>query len=102
MRNKQTVGQGGAMYSMDDWQTRVDSIDVGGMRLYHAYAFNEKTKQVIEGDSEGLDEEQVRQDFQRQLAFTLMQLQMEEQMRAAQAQAQAQASEGQAPASPAE
>lgn len=70
------------MYSMDDWQTRVDSIDVGGMRLYHAYAFNEETKQVIEGESEGLDEEQVRQDFQRQLAFTLMQLQMEEQMAA--------------------
>lgn len=68
------------MYSMDDWQTRVDSIDVGGMRLYHAYAFNGETKQIIEGESEGLDEEQVRQDFQRQLAFTLMQLQMEEQM----------------------
>lgn len=70
------------MYSMEDWQTRVDSIDVGGMRLYHAYAFNEKTKQVIEGDSEGLDEAQVREDFQRQLMFTLMQLQMEEQMAA--------------------
>ena len=43
--------------NLEDWQTRVDSIDLGDMRLYHAYAFNEKTKQVIEGDTEHPDEE---------------------------------------------
>ena len=46
--------------NLEDWQTRVDSIDLGDMRLYHAYAFNEKTKQVIEGDTEHPDEELVR------------------------------------------
>ena len=54
------------------------------MRLYHAYAFNEKTKQVIEGDTEHPDEELVRMRFQQQLMGTLIQMDMEEQMRAAQ------------------
>lgn len=70
--------------NLEDWQTRVDSIDLGDIRLYHAYAFNEKTKQVIEGDTEHPDEEFVRMRFQQQLMGTLMQMDMEEQMRAAQ------------------
>lgn len=70
--------------NLEDWQTRVDSIDLGDMRLYHAYAFNEKTKQVIEGDIEHPDEQYVRMRFQQQLMGTLMQIDMEEQMRAAQ------------------
>ena len=69
--------------NLEDWQTRVDSIDLGDMRLYHAYAFNEKTKQVIEGDTEHPDEQFVRERFRQQLMGTLMQLDMEEQMRAA-------------------
>lgn len=66
--------------NFEDWQVRVDSIDLGDLRLYHAYAFNEKTKQIIEGDTEDPDEEYVRQRFQQQLAMTLMQLEMERQM----------------------
>ena len=46
------------------------------MRLYHAYAFNEETKQVIEGDMEDPDEEFVRAQFQQQLMMTLMQMEM--------------------------
>jgi hypothetical protein len=66
--------------NFEDWQVRVDSIDLGDLRLYHAYAFNEKTQQIIEGDTEDPDEEYVRQRFQQQLAMTLMQLEMERQM----------------------
>ncbi|MEQ2957598.1 hypothetical protein [Slackia piriformis] len=68
--------------NLEEWQTRVDSIDLGGIRLYHAYAFNEKTRQVIEGDMEDTDEEFVRARFQQQLIGTLMQMDMEESMRA--------------------
>ena len=68
--------------NLDEWQTRVDSIDLGDLRLYHAYAFNEKTKQVIEGDTEHPDEEFVRMRFQQQLMGTLMQMDMEQAMRA--------------------
>lgn len=63
--------------NINDWQVRVDSIDIAGMRLYHAYAFNEETKQIIEGDMEDTDEEYVRSCFQQQLMMTLMQLDME-------------------------
>lgn len=66
--------------NFEDWQVRVDSIDLGDLRLYHAYAFNEKTQKIIEGDTEDPDEEYVRQRFQQQLAMTLMQLEMERQM----------------------
>lgn len=66
--------------NLEDWQTRVDSIDLGDMRLYHAYAFNEKTRQVIEGDMESPDEQYVRERFQQQLVGTLMQIDMEESM----------------------
>lgn len=62
--------------NLDDWQVRVESIDLGDMRLYHAYAFNEETKQVIEGDMEDPDEEFVRAQFQQQLMMTLMQMEM--------------------------
>lgn len=68
--------------NLDEWQIRVDSIDLGDLRLYHAYAFNEKTKQVIEGDTEHPDEEFVRMRFQQQLMGTLMQMNMEQAMRA--------------------
>lgn len=66
--------------NLEDWQVRVDSIDLGDMRLYHAYAFNEKTREVIEGDTEGLDEACVREQFQHQLVGTLMQMEMMRQM----------------------
>lgn len=62
--------------NLDDWQVRVESIDLGDMRLYHAYAFNEETRQVIEGDMEDPDEEFVRAQFQQQLVMTLMQMEM--------------------------
>lgn len=69
--------------NLKDWQVRVDSIDLGDMRLYHAYAFNEKTREVIEGDMEGLDEDYVREEFQRQLVGTLMQMEMMRQIESA-------------------
>lgn len=67
------------MFNMDDWKILVDSLDMGDMRLYHAYAYNEKTRQVIEGMEEGLDEEMVRANFQHYLMGTLMQMEMERQ-----------------------
>ena len=67
------------MFNMDDWKILVDSLDMGDMRLYHAYAYNEKTRQVIEGMEEGLDEEAVRANFQHYLMGTLMQMEMERQ-----------------------
>lgn len=63
--------------NFDDWKIQVESIDLGDLRLYHAYAFNEKTRQVIEGDFEDVDEVYVREAFQQQLMMTLMQLEME-------------------------
>lgn len=72
----------GNCMNLEEWQTRVDSIDLGGIRLYHAYAFNEKTRQVIEGDMEDTDEEFVRTRFQQQLIGTLVQMDVEESMRA--------------------
>lgn len=63
--------------NLEDWQVRVDSIDLGDFRLYHAYAFNEKTQQIIEGDTEDPDEQYVRDRFQQQLVSTLMMIEME-------------------------
>lgn len=85
VRNVRTAGKilktKGDCMNLEEWQTRVDSIDLGGIRLYHAYAFNETTKQVIEGDMEDTDEDFVRARFQQQLIGTLMQMDMEESMR---------------------
>ncbi len=70
------------MMDRSDWKIAVDSIDLGGMRLYHGCAWNEKTKQVIEGEIEDTDEAYVRAMIEQQLDNTLMTLAMEEQMRA--------------------
>ena len=64
----------------DDWKIAVDSINLGDLCLYHAYAYNEKTKQIMEGQLEHPDEEYVRSSMEQQLAGTLMMMQMEEQM----------------------